>query len=131
MRGLYLQVLHEGAQIFDQDVLRVHLWIARNVRRRKAALTVRDAAVQSVECADLRFPRPVIAGELVAEDDRHATAGVLVIELDTVDFCARHAQWRWRSQSRGTRPFGPGTGWLSGWCSGGSSSGPSKAASLS
>ena len=34
-------------------------------------------------------------------------------------------QWRWRCQSDGTRPAGPGVGWLSGWCSGAANAGPS------
>lgn len=33
-------------------------------------------------------------------------------------------QCRWRTQSCGTFPAGPGVGWLSGWCCGGSSGGP-------
>ena len=64
--------------------------IAGYLGGRVAAVVPGDDPVAAGEEADLALPTPVVAGELVAEDQREALAGLLIVELDAVDARRRH-----------------------------------------
>ena len=86
-----LEVRHQSMQVGNQQVLRVGLHVGRNRGWWEAALTVRNAAVQAVEGADLGLPGAIVARELVAEDHRESAPRVLVIQLHSVHRGPRHS----------------------------------------
>ena len=62
--------IHDRDDVAAGNVLTVAGRITRYVRRRIAARGKRDAAMRTREIAHLRFPRSIVAGELVDEHDR-------------------------------------------------------------
>src|SRR5438034_5815062 len=84
MRAVELQMIQHR----DDVVARVGLGIARRILRhvggRKAARIEGDATEVAREKAHLRLPAAIVAGEFMDEQQRHAAARCLVIELDAV-----------------------------------------------
>jgi hypothetical protein len=76
-------VQHRSDVICGTD-LRVFRHVFRNVGRRVTARGIGDGAVALPEMAHLRFPRAMVAGVFMDEDDRGASAGLLVIQADSV-----------------------------------------------
>src|SRR3989441_1055397 len=85
-----LQGVQETANVVRGLVLRVGLRILRHVRRRVATRVEGDRAIAAREEAPLEVPAPVVAGELVDEDERQALARFLVVEIDAVRTRRRH-----------------------------------------
>ena len=90
VRLLQAQVVHQTAQVFDGDVLRVRLRVGGHVRRRIAPVVVGDDPVAVAEVAHLLLPAFVGAGEFVAPDERKALAGGLVKDVHSVGIEGRH-----------------------------------------
>ena len=70
-----------GRDIGDSLGLAVVVDAVGNIGRGVSAGIERDAAMGWREMSDLRFPVPMIASELVDEDDRRPVAGRLDVEL--------------------------------------------------
>src|SRR6266852_458704 len=79
--GLRIPKAHVcGLSMGGYALLRVRLYVVENVRRRIAARVEGDRAVAAGEEAHLEMPAPVIAGELVDEDQRQALPRFLVVD---------------------------------------------------
>ena len=76
--------IHDRHDIVASDVLTVAGRIFRYVRGRIAARGKRNAAMRTREITHLRFPRAIVAGEFVDEDDRSAGASLFAIKLSAV-----------------------------------------------
>src|SRR5580704_346312 len=79
-----LEVIEDVDGVIDRAPLRVHRDGVRNVGRRIAARIVCDAAIATAKIAHLHFPRAVVAGKLMDEEDRAAGAGIFVIESHAI-----------------------------------------------
>src|SRR6266852_458702 len=74
------QAVEHAPDVLGRALLRVRLYVVENVRRRIAARVEGDRAVAAGEEAHLEMPAPVIAGELVDEDQRQALPRFLVVD---------------------------------------------------
>src|SRR5262249_43594713 len=84
VRLLYAEAIQEGDDVAASDVLPVARRIARHLRGWITARREGDAAMSAREMAQLRLPGPIVAGELVNEDNRRSAACFFVIELCAV-----------------------------------------------
>ena len=82
--ALDTQVVEHRERVEAGAVLGVALGVLGYVRRRISARVVGDAAVRAPEVPDLRLPCPVVAGELVDEEDRLAAPRLFVVERNSV-----------------------------------------------
>src|SRR5207244_220491 len=90
------ELTQEMVEILDEGEVVVGRAVGGHARRGVAAVVVGDHAVAPREVAHLRLPRAVIARELVAPDERKPTAGLLVVQVDSVHSCDRHGLLRTR-----------------------------------
>src|SRR6266436_3226443 len=72
------------ARMSARAILRITLVIRWHVRRRITPRVVGDAPIAAGKIANLRFPRTIVSGEFMHEDDRNARPAVLVVELHVV-----------------------------------------------
>ncbi len=84
VRALDAERIHDRDDVGTGDVLTVARRIAWHLRRRITARGKGDAAMRAREGAHLRFPGPVIAGELVDEHDGRACARLFIIKPGAV-----------------------------------------------
>jgi hypothetical protein len=84
MRAFDLEVIQHRDRVVARVVLRVALRVVRNVRGRKPARGIADAAEVAREEAHLRLPAAMVAGELVDEDHRVTAARFLVVETGSI-----------------------------------------------
>ncbi len=88
------QVLHQPAEILDEQLDGVRGGIGGNARRRKSAVVPGNDAIAPRKVADLGLPRAIVSAVLVAPDQRIALARLLVVEIDASpcgsNACSRH-----------------------------------------
>ena len=94
MRPLDASRSDDGSDVVGGVVLGVGRTFLGNIRRWVAPCAVGHAPVPPGEEPDLRFPAPVVASELVDENDREARSGLLVVQPDTVVVRVGHASIR-------------------------------------
>jgi len=85
-----LEAVEHSDRVGDRPLLGVRLRVGGHVRRGVAAGRVGDAAIGRREEPHLRLPAPVVAGELVDEQERLALAGLLGVQLHAV---VGHDRW--------------------------------------
>src|SRR5204863_7995807 len=92
MGALELQVIEQRDRVVARMLLRIAAAVLRHLGRRKAARVVGDAAEVAGKEAKLGLPAPVVAGELVDENDGRAVARLLVVQTGRVPRdCMGHA----------------------------------------
>ena len=78
------QAVQHRDRVGDRAGLRIGLRLCGHLRRQVPARRVGDAPVGRGEVPDLRLPAPVVAGELVDEQQRLALAGFLGVQRHAV-----------------------------------------------
>ena len=84
MRLVELQCVENRLDVVAGAFLRIALDAVGNIRRRKPARIVGDAAIAPPEVAKLMLPGTTVAGELMHEHDRGAVADLFIEELHAV-----------------------------------------------
>ena len=87
VRGLDRQGVEHGADVVAGAVLRIALHVVGHVGGRIAARVVGNAAVTPAEMPHLQFPRTMVAGEFMHEDDRDARADLFIEKLRAIVRC--------------------------------------------
>ena len=82
--------IEHGDGVTVEEVLAVEAFVCGRVGARIAARRPHDAAPAAAEMADLVVPAPVIAAELVDEQDGRALARLLEVDACALGLCERH-----------------------------------------
>ena len=84
MRPIDRQVVEHRRNVVRRPSLGIFRHIVRHLGRRITPRGIRNRSVPLAEMPHLRFPRAMVAGELMHEYDRNAGAGFLVVQANAV-----------------------------------------------